>query len=230
MSGEGWRTVASFRSLLVVASSDAQAVDQGLASDADALMCDLEDLVAPAEKAAARATLAAALPDRPAGGPAVIVRVNCPDDPRHAEDVRLVARLELDAVALPRATPEGVRACAGLGLPIVAVVETADGLLRATGLAGAGPVVRTVLGGKDLGAEMRLVARPDRAELLVPRALLALHATAARLAPPVDVVFPARDDLDGLISEAAYARSLGFAGKACVHDCHVARINEVFAA
>ena len=96
-----------------------------------------------------------------------LVRVNAAGSPWLEDDLAAVADLGLDAVVLPKATPEALTALDGLGLPVVAIVETADGLARAQEVAGSGAVAALQLGAVDLGLALGLEPRPDGLELLV---------------------------------------------------------------
>jgi citrate lyase subunit beta/citryl-CoA lyase len=85
-----------------------------------------------------------------------------------------------------------------------------------------------MLGSVDLSLELRLVPRSDGLELLAASSQLVADSAAAGIAPPVDGVHVAIGDLDGLAARAGFARSIGFAGKACIHPAQVAVVNEVF--
>jgi citrate lyase subunit beta/citryl-CoA lyase len=135
----------------------------------------------------------------------------------------------VDAVVLPKATPEALTALEGLGLPVVAIVETAEGLRRVHDVAGSGPVAALLLGAVDLGLALGLEPRPDGMELLVPRSTLVLGSAAAGLRGPVDQVWLDVRDERGLERDCLLARSLGLRGKACIHPAQVPVVNEAFA-
>ena len=137
-----------------------------------------------------------------------------------------MADLGLDAVVLPKATPEALTALDGLGLPVVAIVETADGLARAHEVAGSGAVAALQLGAVDLGLALGLEPRPDGLELLVPRSTLVLASALAGLRGPVDQVWLDVSDDEGLRRDCLLGRSLGFRGKACIHPAQVPVVNE----
>src|SRR5437870_7205648 len=88
----------SVRSLLFAPGSDERKLRSALTSGADAVVADLEDAVAPARKDAARQLVARVRPP--------LVRVNGADTRWFAGDLALVRSLELDAIVLPKATPE----------------------------------------------------------------------------------------------------------------------------
>ena len=102
-------SLASLRSLLFTPGSDEQKLLRALQAGADAVIADLEDAVAPARKDEARA-----LVERVLGGSrspaALMVRVNGAETPQFERDLELVQRLPLQAIVLPKATPESVAA------------------------------------------------------------------------------------------------------------------------
>jgi len=183
-------------------------------------VADLEDAVAPAEKAAARDVVVGVRPR--------VVRVNGAETPFFADDLEAIAELELDAVVLPKATPEAIAALGADGVPVIAIVETAQGLRRAYETATAPRVAALVVGAVDLGAEVGLEPRPDGLELLYARSKVVFDSAAAAIRPPFDVVHLDTRDEQGLEAECRLARSLGLRGKACIHPAQVAVVNHVF--
>lgn len=190
-------------------------------SGADVVIADLEDAVAPERKAEARDLVARLRPR--------VVRINGAETEWFADDVALTGELELDAVVLPKATPEAVEALGPEGPPIIAIVETAQGLRVAYETAASPRVELLMLGSVDLGVELRLEPRPDGLEILYARSQLVIDSAAAEIGAPIDVVHLDFRDLAGLEESARFARSLGFGGKACIHPDQVAIVNRVFA-
>ncbi len=216
------------RSVLFTPASDEEKLARALESAADAVVADLEDAVAPGEKAGARETVVRAFGASDAVG-ARLVRVNGFDTPYFEEDVAILDRLELDGVVLPMASPEGAAALAAAGLPIVAVVETAMGVRLAYEIAASAGVVALLLGAVDLGAELGLETRSDGLELSYMRSKLVVDSVAAGIRAPIDCVHLELGDDSGLESQALLARSLGLRGKACIHLGQVAIVNRAFA-
>ena len=209
------------RSLLFAPGDDERKLAGALASEADGVVADLEDAVAPGEKATARESVARVGPR--------MVRVNGAGTPWFADDLAMVAELSLDAIVLPKATPESVAALGPEGPPVIAIVETAQGLRLAYETARSPRVVALVLGAVDLGAELGLEPRPDGLEILHARSKVVLDSAAAAIRPPFDIVHRGLDDDGGLEEECRLARSLGFRGKACIHPRQVPIVNRVFA-
>ncbi len=218
---------ATLRSLLFAPGSDERKLARALASQADAVIADLEDAVSPGEKAPARKLAVRLL----AGGETRcrrIVRINGTDTPFWEDDLAALAGLDLDAIMLPKASPTSVRALGESGPPVIAIVETAIGLRLAFETASSPRVVALALGAADLGAELRLEPRSDGQEILFARSSLVVDSAAAGLRPPLDVVHLDTRDEAGLEEESLLARSLGFGGKLCIHPAQVAVVNRVF--
>ena len=213
--------LAHLRSLLFAPGSDERKLQSALESGAGGAVADLEDAVAPTRKEAAREIVARLAPP--------IVRVNGADTQWFADDLALVERLSLEAVVLPKATPEAVAALGEAGPPVIAIVETAVGVRNAYEIAAMPRVAALLLGAVDLGAEVGLEPRPDGLEILYARSKIVLDSTAAGIRPPFDIVHLDITDEEGLEEECLFARSLGFRGKACIHPAQVPIVNRVFA-
>ena len=129
---------------------------------------------------------------------------------------------------LPKATPGAVAELGPSGPPVIAIVETAEGLRLAYDTASAPRVAALLLGAADLGAELGWEPRPDGLEVLYARSKVVADSAAARIRGPFDIVhLDTRDDA-GLEAAARFARSLGFRGKACIHPAQVEVVNRVF--
>ena len=220
-------TVAYLRSLLFAPGSDERKLRRAFEAGADAVVADLEDSVAPERKDEARLLVAAVIA---AAGPEVtaIVRINGADTEAFARDVEAVRRLPLAAIVLPKATPQSVGVLGPDGPPVIAIIETAQGLRLAYETASATRVAALSLGAVDLGLELGLEPRPDGQEVLFARSKLVLDSAAAGIRAPFDLVHVDVRDDEGLEAESRLARSLGFRGKACIHPAQVEIVNRVF--
>jgi citrate lyase beta subunit len=215
------------RSVLFAPAGEARKLRNALASAADAVVADLEDATAPGEKAAARTTVEAAWADAEPGV-ARGIRVNAPGSEWFDDDLELSRRLALDFLMLPKASPEAVEALGPDGPPVLAIVETADGLRRAYETAAGPRVFGVALGSHDLGVELLTTARVDGLELLYARSKLVSDSAAAGLRPPFDTVFLDVRDPAGLEQEARLARTIGYRGKLSIHPGHLDVVNDVF--
>ena len=222
MSSKVVRTVDLLhaRSLLFAPGSDERKLRSALGSAADAVVADLEDAVAPAQKDEARRLVAKLEPP--------IVRVNGADTMWFADDLALVGKLQPDAIVLPKATPDAVAALGPEGPPVIAIVETAAGLRTAYETASSARVAALLLGAVDLGAELGLEPRPDGLEILYARSQVVVDSAAAGIRPPFDIVHLDVHDEQGLDEECRLARSLGFRGKACIHPGQLDVVHRVF--
>lgn len=221
-------SLASLRSLLFTPGSDEQKLLRALQAGADAVIADLEDAVAPARKDEARALVERVLAGSRSTA-ALMVRVNGAETPQFERDLDLVQRLPLQAIVLPKATPESVAALGQSGPPVIAIVETAQGLRLAYETAMHPRVAALLLGAVDLGLELGLEARPDGQEVLFARSKLVLDSAAAGIRGPFDLVHLDVRDGQGLEEECRLARSFGFRGKACIHPAQIDVVNAAFA-
>jgi citrate lyase subunit beta/citryl-CoA lyase len=213
-------------SLLFVPASRPERYAKALGAGADAVIVDLEDAVAPADKDDARAALAAWLdPAHP-----VLVRINAADTQWFAADLELLARPGISGVVVPKAEHAGdvlTASCAGGGLPVLPLVESALGFGQRLALAHADHVERLIFGHIDFQADLDMRCSED--ELLPFRVALVLASRLAGIAAPIDGVTTAIDDADLLQADALRARRLGFGGKLCIHPRQVAAVNRCFA-
>jgi len=214
------------RSLLFVPGSEERRFSRAVESDADALIFDLEDAVPGERKAMARETVARRLAvDSPKS---VMVRINGPGTEWGGTDIAMLAEARVDAVVLPKATPASLARMPLHGAPVIALVETAAGLLAAPELAADRRVVALMLGAADLGAELGLEPRADGLEIAYARSLLVVASAAAGIGPPIDVVHLDTRNQESLRAEGELARSLGFGAKPCIHPAQAPIVNEVF--
>jgi citrate lyase subunit beta/citryl-CoA lyase len=194
---------------------------------ADAAILDLEDAVAPHAKTVAREAMIAADPDPER----VVVRVNGPETPEFAHDLAALSQTRVRTVMVAKA--EDPASLAPLAdYDVIALCETARGVVAAEQLAALPQVVALMWGAEDLVASLggtssrfadgtyREVARLARA-----RVLLAAGAFGRRA---IDAVHVDIADLEGLASEARDAAASGFAATACIHPGQVATIRDAY--
>lgn len=225
------------RSALYMPGANARALEKARSLDADVLLLDLEDAVAPDQKAAARDLVLAALAAGGYGHRELVVRVNGRGTPWAAEDLRAVATSRADAVLLPKVEDaaavreaEAALAAAGApaGLALWAMIETPRGVLRAAEIAAASPRLACLVAGtsdlvKDLGARHTAA----RLEVVTALSLIVLAARAHGLAC-LDGVHLALEDEAGLEAACAQGRDLGFDGKTLIHPRTIAAANRAF--
>lgn len=220
-----------YRSVLYIPAANGRAMEKARGLPADAIIFDLEDAVAPAEKPAARDALAAALADD-YGARARIVRINGLQTEWGADDARFCAGLaRVDAVLIPKVDgPADLDRVAALipGTPLWAMMETPQGMLNAAVIAAHPRLEGMVMGTNDLAKELNSRFRPDRLPMQAGLGLCLL-AAKAHGAVIVDGVFNAFKDEDGLRAECEQGRDMGFDGKTLIHPAQLAVANEAFA-
>ena len=218
-----------YRSVLYIPAANQRAMEKARTLAADAIIFDLEDAVAPAEKAGARELLKAALA-QDYGGRARIVRINGFDTEWGRDDAAAFAT-GADAVLVPKVShPGDLDAVAAIvpDTPLWAMMETALGMLNAAAIAAHPRLQGMVMGTNDLAKELGSRNRPDR---LAMQAGLGLCLLAARAHGRVivDGVFNAFKDDEGLRAECEQGRDMGFDGKTLIHPAQLAIANDTFA-
>jgi len=197
---------------------------------ADAAILDLEDGVGADGKDAARAALVASVLD-PAR---VIVRVNATGTPEHAADIAALRGTPYRLIMLPKAETRAQLDGLGADWRVVALCETALGVVNAAEVAAAPNVIAVMWGAEDLIASMRgRTSRfPDgryRDVALHARSTVLLAASAHGRSA-IDSVYVNIPDLDGLAAEAEDAAASGFTLKGCIHPSQVAVVRKAFQA
>ena len=223
------------RSWLFVPADSERKVAKALESTADAIIFDLEDSVAPAQKGAARDILKH-LPSR-SGGPQWWVRVNPIGSEFHKDDLEVLGVADIHGVVLPK-TESGAdvtRLAHRTGnIPVHAIVtETAASLFGLLSYRDpASPLTAMSWGAEDLsaalGASSKYNANGDLAFTYQLARSLCLAGAVAADVQPVDGVYADFRDEAGLRVEAETARRDGFTGKLAIHPGQVAVINAAF--
>lgn len=198
-------------------------------SGAGAVVIDLEDAVAPADRPAARLAVRAALEAEPVPGQQLWVRINGPGTADAEADLTAVGDL-LTHARVPKvddpAQIDWVAARApGLAATLPAV-ESAAGLLAAPAVAAHPLVTRLGLGGVDLAND--LGCDGSAAALAYPRSVLVVASRAAGLPGPVNSVYLRLDDPEGLVAHARAARAIGFSAQSALTPRQLPAIHEVF--
>ena len=220
-----------FRSVLYIPASKPRALEKARGLAADAIIFDLEDAVAAAEKDNARETLRAALAE---GGyePRVrVVRINGLDTGWGRADAEAVTEMEADVVLLPKVSAaadiDALAAITG-DRPVWAMMETPRGVLNAAEIAAHPLLTGMVMGTNDLAKELQIRHRPDRLPLMTGLGLCLLAARAEGVVI-VDGVYNAFKDDEGLAAECEQGRDMGFDGKTLIHPAQIETANRIFA-
>jgi len=222
-----------YRSVLYMPGSNARALEKARSLDVDALILDLEDAVAPAEKPAARALVCAAVKAGGFGARRVLIRVNGADTEWGAADLAAAIDAAPHGILLPKVNgPEDFAALAALldghSTQIWAMMETPLAVLNAAAIAAAPQLAGMVMGTNDLVKDLGITLRADRAQIATALSLCLLAARAHGVVC-VDGVYNAFRDDDGLRAECEQGRDMGFDGKTLIHPAQLAVANAVFA-
>ncbi|MBN8872769.1 MAG: CoA ester lyase [Rhodospirillales bacterium] len=233
--------MSRLRSLLFTPANHARRVEKALTLPADAVILDLEDAVANAEKPAARQVVAAtlALPRRNA----LYVRVNALSTGWSYADLVAVVQPGLDGIVLPKVEDadqlrtadwligalEAERELTPGRIDLVPIIETATGISALERIVRAGTRTRRLaFGAGDFTLDCGMTWSRDELELLPARAACVTASRAAGLEPPLDTVWADLRDPDGFVASAARAAGLGFQGKMCIHPDQIAPANAAF--
>jgi citrate lyase subunit beta / citryl-CoA lyase len=231
-------------------------VEKALASGADAIFLDLEDAVAPDDKAGARADVIGALKGLDWRDRQTLFRANALDTAFFYRDLIEVveeAGHALDAVMIPKVNrPEDLHAVSTLlsGLELAmelepgkieleAQIESAEGLANAYAIARATPRLGALhFGPGDFAASLHMpqtsIGTMDEWDEAYPghRFHYAMQriVVAARATGVRVLDGPVADygDKEGLRRSCLTARALGFDGKWCIHPAQIPVANEVF--
>lgn len=209
---------------------------QKAAERSDAVILDLEDAVAPADKKRARGAILAqvgAQGDVPELEPTrTIIRINPAGTEDFEKDLHCLAHTPYRTVMLAKTeNAEQLRALEGFH--VIALCETAAGIINAPAIAAAPNVVALMWGAEDLLASLGgTSSRKDdggyRAVALHARSSVLLAAGAFGK-EAVDAVYVNIPDLEGLTEEARDAVASGFSSKACIHPNQVAAVRAAYA-
>lgn len=237
------------RTFLFAPGNHPRRVEKALGLQADAVILDLEDSVATADKAAARKPVAEALerPRRCRG----YVRVNAPASPFCYRDLVETLHERVDGVVLPKvesaadlhavdwmmAALERERGIAEGSIDLMPIVETAAGVARVDRILQArslrpygGPwrVKRVAFGAADFGLEAGIQPSHEEPELASARDRIVLASRAAGAEAPIDSPWFHLRDLDGFQRALERSRRGGFQGRLCVHPDQVPVANAAF--
>ncbi len=229
------------RTYLFAPGNHQRRVEKAFGLSADAVILDLEDAVAIAEKVATREVVCQALarPRNCAG----FVRVNAYDTEFCYGDIQAIVSSDLDGIVLPKLESvedlksvdwllnnlERERGLAPGSIDLMPIIETARGAAAIRDLARAGARVRRfAFGAGDYTRDLAMDWSLGEAELLPIRSEMVLASRLGRLEPPVDTVFIHLKEHAAFRASCETVRSLGFQGKMCIHPDQVPVTNDAF--
>lgn len=229
------------RSVLYVPASNDKALAKLPSLACDAVIIDLEDAVAPADKISAREKLAGIFANR-SQRREMIVRINALSSEWGADDLLAVAKCEPDGILLPKVgTPRDILEAGDVlddnfapdEVKLWAMIETPKALLNIGAIAelGRDPASRLacfVAGTNDLVKDTGILATPDR-RYLAPWLMQMVLAARAGGLDMLDGVSNDFRDLDAFARECTEAAAMGFDGKSLIHPAQIEAANRAFA-
>lgn len=230
------------RSVLYVPASNDKALAKIAQLSCDAVIVDLEDAVAPADKVSAREKLAGIFANRSGNRREMIVRINALSSEWGNDDLLAAARCEPDGILLPKVdTPRDLLEAGDVlddnfapdSVKIWAMIETPKAMLNIGAIAelGRDPASRVdcfVAGTNDLAKDTGVLATPDR-RYLVPWLMTMVLAARAGGLDMLDGVANDFRDLDAFARECTEGAAMGFDGKTLIHPDQIEAANRAFA-
>lgn len=202
---------------------------KALASGADRIIIDLEDAVAPVDKPSAREAVRQWWAGAGLERVQVLVRINDATTPWYADDLALMRSLQVTGVMLPKceATAQIAQVLEGLGsdASVLALIETARGIVAVHDIAACPGVARLAFGSLDYMVDLDLPAGSPALEFAAVQ--ISVASRAAGLPSPVSGVTPALDAA-AVTADALQARALGFGAKMCIHPAQVVPARTAF--
>lgn len=230
-----------YRSFLFAPGNHPRRVEKSLTLGADAVILDLEDAVANAEKEASRQAVVAALsqPRRCLG----YIRVNGLSTPWSYGDIEAVVAPGVDGIVLPKVEAasdliavdwmmrslERARGLPEGSIDLIPIIETGKGFADFAAIARSGTrVKRVAFGAGDFTLDVGIKWSADEAELLPYRSGIVVQSRAAGLEPPIDTVWVDLRNTEGFGRSVQRAKDLGFQGKLCIYPDQIPVVNQVF--
>ena len=230
------------RSMLFLPGNNPNMLINGNCLGSDAIIFDLEDAVAPDQKDAARILVRNTMKYMDFRGCEIIVRINSIDTPYWKQDLDEIMPHRPGLILIPKtcSAADVLEADAymtqveeKLGMEkntvgLMPLIETALGVENAFSIASATKRVKALfLGAEDLTADLQCKRTKEGKEIFYARTRLVMAARAAGV-EVYDTPFTDVHDDEGIQVDAAFAKSLGFSGKASISPRHVEIINRVF--
>lgn len=228
------------RSVLYMPASNARALEKAKTLDADGIILDLEDAVAPDAKEQARDMACATASAGGFGQREVIIRVNGLETDWGAEDVKRAAQSGAHALCFPKiSTAQALMACheamerakAPAPMQLWVMIETPLALFHLEAIAACAQTTRLscfVLGTNDLAKETRARLVAGRAPML-PWLMQTLAAARLYGLDVLDGVYNNLKDDAGFIAECEQGRDMGMDGKTLIHPAQIGPANQIFA-
>lgn len=230
------------RALLYIPGDDERKIRKATTLDADCVCLDMEDGVALSRKAAARATIPAALREMDFGRAERLVRINPVGSGMEADDIRAGLEVRPDGIVIPKvenrdairwASDQIGSAEQANGWPageiiIIVMVETAAAIVNLKEIASADPRLQALIfGAEDLAGDIGAIRTAAAWEVFYARSAVVTHAAAYGL-QAIDMVFIDYRDTEGLVAESVQGSQMGYAGKQVIHPNQIGPVQTAF--
>ncbi|MFN8371727.1 MAG: CoA ester lyase [Anaerolineae bacterium] len=232
------------RALLFMPGDDRRKIEKGASLSVDSIIMDLEDGVALNNKAAARATIAAALREVDFGRSEKLVRINPASSDFYVDDIEGTIHAAPDGYVVPKVehgrqvqeissrllAAEHNHGWEEGTLALLAIIETPMGIVNLREIASSDPRLSALIfGAEDMAGAMGAIRTPDGWEVFYARSKVVLHAKAFGM-QAIDTPFVslADADMDNLIAETEQALYMGYDGKLAIHPKQIEPIQRVF--
>lgn len=209
---------------LFVPATRPERIAKAAISGADAIIVDLEDAVPAADKAKARDGLASYLVDLPVP---CFIRVNATTSQWFDADMALVRSVGGIGVMLPKSETAADIDQVGPDIPVIALVETACGIVGLQEICQAEATCQLAFGSIDYSLDIGCDETTEA--LLLARLSLVTYSRAFCLPSPIDGVTVLVNEPERVMADANYARQLGFGGKLAIHPNQIDTIKVAFA-
>lgn len=194
---------------------------KALSAGGDCIIIDLEDAVAPGNKAQARVALVTGLSELKDSAKSIVIRVNALGTPWHDDDIAAIRKYDIGGVMVPKAeSTSGLRSvndAMGHHVPIIALIETASGIAAAREIST--HAHQLAFGSIDFAADVGCAHIRDA--LLLARSELVIASRISGKPQPIDGVTTSIRDEAMIEDDARYASSIGFGGKLLIHPAQI---------
>lgn len=227
------------RSCLYMPGTNSRALNKARTLDADVIIMDLEDAVAPDSKPLAREQVMAAVAEGGYGHREVWIRINALASPWGSDDLSMAIAAQPDGIVLPKVEEpddiqvinEALRSANLHGsTQLWAMIESPTAVLNILSIAQLGTITRLaglIFGGNDLAKALGITVSADRLALQQSLSMIVLACRANALTA-IDGVYNKIDDAEGLEAECIQGRAFGFDGKTVIHPSQLAICNRCF--
>ncbi|TNF08743.1 MAG: CoA ester lyase [Bacillota bacterium] len=227
------------RSLLFIPSNAPAMLQNADVFAADAVIFDLEDSVIVDQKDAANVLLKEYLQQFSDLSMERIVRINGLDTPFFENDLELIVSDHIDTLMIPKASYDDLLNLSKRldkiekqrkmhkKIQIIPIIELAKSLIDIDRIASLPRVNGLLLGAEDLATDLEVERTEIGQEIFYARSRVVIAAKANQI-DAIDTPYTHTDNLEGLVKDATFAKSLGMNAKACIHPNQIDEVNRIF--